>query len=72
MGERRSSGGLQQRPEHRRSSTYSGQGTPQMGSPVLDDDPSAEFLQERPSTRGKWLIIRMAGLTRVHELTTQQ
>ncbi|KAL1729588.1 kinase-like domain-containing protein [Schizophyllum commune] len=51
MGERRSSGGFQQRPEHRRSSTYSGQGTPQMGSPVLDDDPSAEFLQERPSTR---------------------
>uniref|UniRef100_D8QJL2 non-specific serine/threonine protein kinase n=1 Tax=Schizophyllum commune (strain H4-8 / FGSC 9210) TaxID=578458 RepID=D8QJL2_SCHCM len=52
MVERRSSGGLQQRPDHRRSSTYSGQGTPQMGSPVLDEDPSAEFLQERPSTRG--------------------
>ncbi|KAL1678462.1 kinase-like domain-containing protein [Schizophyllum commune] len=51
MGERRSSEGLQQRPEHRRSSTYSGQGTPQMGSPVLDEDPSTEFLQERPSTR---------------------
>ena len=72
MGERRSPGGPQQRPEHRRSSTYSGQGTPQMGSPVLDEDPSAEFLQERPTTRGKWLSIRLAGLTRVRELTTKQ
>lgn len=38
------------KPQHRRSSTFAGQGTPPSGSPTLGDGPSSEFMAERPMT----------------------
>ncbi|TRM70384.1 kinase-like domain-containing protein [Schizophyllum amplum] len=37
-------------PQHRRSSTYAGREATPLGSPIPDDGPSPEFMQERPAT----------------------
>ncbi|KAL1746115.1 kinase-like domain-containing protein [Schizophyllum fasciatum] len=50
-GGRRPSEGRPAAPVHRRSSTFSGQGTPPADTPAPEEDPPADYMQERPAKR---------------------